>query len=115
MYRSYFKKISAGILLIVLLFIHSVKLLHNHVYLPLCINHAAENSGREIADTKTISIHPGDCVVCAYHLNKDSDAVTSFQQIVFCTYNPIRCALFLDSPYTAFLFVFETRGPPVLV
>jgi hypothetical protein len=114
-YRSYLKKISAGILLIVLLFIHSVKLLHSHAYLPFCINHAAESSDREIAGSETVSIHPGDCVVCAYHLNKDSDAVTSFQHTVFYTYNPIRSALFLDSPNIAFLFVIETRGPPALV
>jgi hypothetical protein len=113
--RSYLKKISAGILLIVLLFIHSVKLLHSHAYLPLCEDHAVENSDRELAGSETISIQPGDCVVCAYHLNKDSDAVTSFQQIVFYTYIPDRSVLVLDSPYTAFSFVIETRGPPALI
>jgi len=110
-YKSHINKAAAGLLLIVLLFIHSVKLLHNHSLRQCHSVHAAAALCKMIDDTSWSS---GDCSICNYHLTKD--AYTNFSTgtldhpVYLSDFNPEN----ISFKKTGSFYLFETRGPPAL-
>lgn len=107
--RSYLNKAIAVTMLVMLLLVHSIKLLHGHNgYFQTCVSHYADaiNTG-----------HAGsaDCGICSYQLGKDADdyvisAYTSPVQV----YNNSNVAWASSYTYSFFSF-FESRGPPSFV
>ena len=70
---NYIKKAFSAILLVMLLFIHSVKLLHTHSSAQNFSNEACKNNftgkDQHSGTAKTNS----DCSICSYHLTRDVD------------------------------------------
>jgi hypothetical protein len=97
----YINKVVSTVLLVVLLFIHSIKLLHSHSN-----DNISENSHSEIFKSSP------DCNICSYQLNKDADDLTAhvFSDFLFeqSAFNPQLISFHRLSFYSAF----ETRGPP---
>ena len=112
--KHHINKIFSGSLLIVLLFVHSVKLLHSHPY-----NQGFHNiSGKEISFNKIISNDnskfSSECEICSYQITKDTDDAFSFieydckvDQLSF--FNQDIC-----SGLQIFCSTSESRGPPLI-
>ena len=96
------KTISATLLLL-LLFIHSVKLLHSH---------PGNTLSKEIHKHNAIIKSGSDCSICNYQLAKDTDALFSDDDRAYIPKtNPLNSPLiefYKRISYSAF----ESRGPP---
>ncbi len=92
-------KAASAVMLVMLLFIHSVKLLHSH---------DASHDGQRTEVVKPTA----DCNICSYHLSKDADAVVYFSvstpQEDRKVFNTRKILFERHSFYSAF----ENRGPP---
>src|SRR5215204_2461512 len=70
--RNYIKKAFSAILLVMLLGIHSIRLLHSHPTNNNFLNHSCNNAAFEINDNSETTNLP-DCSICSYQLGKDAD------------------------------------------
>ncbi len=101
--RNHINKAVSAILLVMLLFIHSVKLLHTHTG-----DHLSKNNQSVIIKSSA------DCSICSYQLSKDADDVV---HLSFCEYEPQ--SVNFDTPLisfhkNSFHTAFENLGPPNL-
>lgn len=109
--RHIHKCISA-LLLVMLLFIHSIKLLHSHSGTNSFSNHNCNGICFEQNDSSEPAKNSTDCGICSYQLTKDADhiACPAF-------YDPIIQAPDLNTglvSYNKFSLpsVLDNRGPP---
>ena len=105
--RNYINKAISTVLLVMLLFIHSIKLLHTHSLNQICTNNVIDkNQHTEI--TKISS----DCNICSYQLSKDAD------DLIYNEYNDrkpeqnIFNTTLTSFHKFSFYSAFENRGPP---
>lgn len=101
--RSHINKAVSAAMLVILLLIHSIKLLHSHSNDNFC-------SDSRSAIIKSFS----DCSICSYQVNKDADypfcpAISEYE-VELISFNTSLITLYNDSFHTAF----ETRGPPAI-
>jgi len=109
---NYINQVISAMLLVMLLFIHSIKLLHTHSSNNSFSIHSCGNNGLEKNDNSEVAKSSSDCSICSYQLSKDADDLVypvfynpDPEQINFNT----RLILFQKfSFYTAF----DNRGPP---
>jgi hypothetical protein len=97
-------KVNSAVLLAILLFIHSIKLLHSHPN-----DNISANSHPEIIKSSA------DCGICSYQLNKDADDLVAH---VFNDLQPeqnIFNSQLISFHRLSFHSAFETRGPPVMI
>jgi hypothetical protein len=107
------KKIFSGTLLIVLLLVHSVKLLHTHSYCNFYSSKEVHDSCDKISSSKESKFSP-DCEICSYQITKDTDHsfyladhICKIERTDFYT-----CSVSAGSQQTSFSF--DGRGPPVV-
>ena len=105
------KSISA-VLLVMLLFIHSIKLLHTHAATDALSNHNCTGNCFEQNENSEPVKNSADCGVCSYQLTKDADHFTGPD-----LYDPITHASDLNTESLSFNkfylpSVLENRGPP---
>ena len=101
--KKYISKAISSVLLVVLLLIHSVKLLHSHPSNGFCSKDHHNSS---------VVKNSSDCSVCSYQLASDTEAQGFFQHEVYVSYQNF-IQLHPGSFYkTSFYSAFEGRGPP---
>lgn len=111
--NKYIHKCVSAVLLVVLLFIHSIKLLHTHSTNNSFSHHICNGSCFEKNDNAELAKTSADCGLCSYQLAKDADhpacpeLFSPVEQIVL----NIRSVLLnrFSTPS-----VLESRGPPVM-
>src|SRR5688572_24121803 len=69
---NYIKKAFSAILLVMLLGIHSIRLLHSHPTNTNFLNHSCNNAALDINDNSETT-NLTDCSICSYQLGKDAD------------------------------------------
>ena len=111
--RNYINRAVAAILLLALIFIHGVKLLHNHSFNLFSTTETALKTEVVTTDHASSFYFSGDCDICNYHLTKDAD---SFVSKTGCCY----AKFFIDHHSQLISFQklfpfssFENRGPPI--
>ena len=110
--NRYIHKCISAILLVVLLLIHSIKLLHTHSSNNSFSNHFCNGNCFEKNDNSDLARSSSDCSVCNYQLTKDADDLVYPE---FC--NPVieqnvlitRSISFHKFSHPSGL---ENRGPP---
>src|SRR4026207_563196 len=70
---NYIKKAVSAILLVTLLFIHSIKLLHSHSSNSFFSNHDCNSLDKK--NTYEFAKSSSDCSICNYQLSKDTDGL----------------------------------------
>lgn len=112
--RDYIKKAVSALLLVMLLAIHSVKLLHAHPTNTIFLNHGCNNAALDInADAETANL--SDCSICSYQLSKDADYLACVCDTAPAT-EPTIFNSFLPSIHQcSFHTAFENRGPPSII
>jgi hypothetical protein len=114
--RNHINKAAAATLLIVLLFIHSVKLLHSHS-LKKQVSFSGSSAKYSTCEKGSESVTQSfkECAVCHYQPARDSD------NLMAASYNSLQTLYKVYSSITVSVDVlhhfssFETRGPPVLI
>lgn len=103
--NKYLTKAISATFLVLLLCIHSIKLLHTH---------SGQSFSHDLHKKNFIGKKGADCTICDYQLNKDSDGFVAslFVEPVgeFVTLQTQVISSYNFSFYTAF----ENRGPPVI-
>ena len=112
---NYIKKAISSILLVMLLLIHSIKLLHTHPGNNSFSNHDCSGNCFEKNDDSELAISSSDCSICNYHLTKDADGL-----VYLSFFSPLTEDIDLkirSFSYHTFLppSVLENRGPPSLI
>ena len=109
--RDYIHKAISAVLLFLLLFIHSIKLLHTHSNNSFFSNHSCRSNGSD-KNNSQVARSFADCSICSYQLGKDADDLV-YPASDIC--NPER-QLFntplLSFHKLSFHTAFENRGPP---
>ena len=101
--RGYINKTFSAALLVMLLLIHSIKLLHSHSGDNFCKDHHS-----------AIVKSAADCSICSYQLNKDADDLV-FPSMVEFDHGTISFNSSLISFHEInFHTAFENRGPPAI-
>ena len=113
--KNHINKTAAGALLIVLLFIHSVKLLHNHSYKQIADTECRHSSDQNKLTTESVSPVPGDCDICNYQPAKDSDNLICIFAFHFSAAPAIFNAPLISFKKSGSFTSFETRGPPAAI
>ena len=113
--NNYIHKCISAILLVMLLLIHSIKLLHTHSGSTSFSNHNCSGSCFEKNDNAELAKSSSDCGICSYQLTRDADDLMYPE---FC--NPITEQSDLNTSSISFdKFSFpstlENRGPPFQV
>ena len=113
--NNYIHKCISAILLVMLLLIHSIKLLHTHSGNNSFLNHNCSGSCLEKNDTAELAKSSSDCGICSYQLTRDTDDLVYPE---FC--NPITELIDLKTSSILFeKFSFPSalvnRGPPFKV
>ena len=110
--RSYIKKAISALLLVMLLLIHSIKLLHSHSGNNSFSYHTCGKSDLDKNNTSAVAKSSTDCSICSYQLNKDADDLV---YSLLSNYKPEPknsntqlISFHRSSPLSAF----ENRGPP---
>jgi len=107
-----FKKLTASILLALLLVIHGVKFFHHHP-IPLFGHDQVHEQSALLNDTNSqLSQH---CSICDFQLAKDADP--QFEQLSFLPLQiqgEVICCI-TDSYQSSYSSVFHLRGPPATV
>jgi len=113
--NNYIHKCISAILLVVLLLIHSIKLLHTHSSNNSFSNHICSGNCFEKSKVSNSGKSSSDCDICNYQLTKDADDLKEpafcsliTQQIDLCT----RSISFHKFSYPS---VLENRGPPAQI
>lgn len=109
-YGHYIRKTVAGSLLIVLLFIHSVKLLHNHCSRQLDCKQITGHT-----DSVSASSVSSDCDICNYQVAKDTEHAFAEMDIKIARADTIFNAGLIVNGESSFITSFDTRGPPAFV
>jgi len=110
--NRYIHKCISAILLVMLLLIHSIKLLHTHQGNSSFSHHNCLGNCFEKNDNSDLAKSSSDCGICNYQLTRDADdLVYSFLRI------PVTERIDLITPSISFhKFSFpstlESRGPP---
>ena len=73
--NKYIHKCVSAVLLVMLLFIHSIKLLHTHSTNNSFSHHVCNGSCFEDNDHSEIATTSADCGICNYQLTKDADHI----------------------------------------
>jgi hypothetical protein len=113
--NNHIRKITSVGLLIILLFIHSVKLLHAHLYISSGSNAGSDETAIVKKCNTENSFQGNDCDICSYQLSKDADDLV---YPVFLTEAGIHGNLntyFHSSHTISFPSAFEGRGPPAIM
>ena len=101
----------SAVLLVMLLFIHSIKLLHKHPVNSF-FSHDDCNNAFDLNNSSE-KINSSECSICSYQLSKDADDLVYPS---FCNYKsePIGFNIQLISFHKFSCHsAFENRGPPV--
>ena len=112
--RNYFKKAFSAILLVMLLAIHSIKLLHAHPTNTIFLNHSCNKAAFDIND-KSETGNLSECSICSYQLSKDADEPACVSDAPPATEHAILNSLLLSSHGFSFHAAFENRGPPSII
>ena len=112
--RNYTRKAFSAILLVMLLGIHSIRLLHSHPTYNNFLNHNCNSAALDINDNSETT-NLSDCSICNYQLGKDVDDLPYVSDTAPATehniFNP-----FLPSFHKfSFHSSFENRGPPSII
>ena len=103
--NKYLTKAISATFLVLLLCIHSIKLLHTHSSKSFSHDHHKKN---------LVEKKGADCTICDYQLNKDADtfiaSLFAEPSGEFVTLNTQINSSYKSSFHTAF----ENRGPPVI-
>lgn len=111
--RSYIRKAISVLLLVMLLLIHSIKLLHTHSGNNSFSNHNCGKSGLDKNNIAAVAKSSPDCSICSYQLNKDADDLV---YLSLCNIKPELKnfnAQFISFHRISSLSAFENRGPPL--
>ena len=112
---NYIKKSFSAILLVMLLFIHSIKLLHTHSSNQIFSDEACKNNipGKDQHNelTKTAS----DCSICSYQPGKDADDLVYPGSIDRDPVQNIFNTRLIPFHKLSLPSAFENRGPPFLI
>jgi hypothetical protein len=109
--REYTRKAFSAILLVMLLFIHSIKLLHTHPVNILFTGHSCKNASLDINDNSENG-NSSDCSICNYQLSKDADDLTYVSNNNDVTEQNIFNSRLISFHKFSFHITFENRGPP---
>lgn len=112
--RNYIKKAFSAILLVMLLAIHSVKLLHAHPANTVFLDQSCNNAAVDINDDAQ-SANLADCSICSYQLSKDADDLACVSDAAPPTDHSIVNSFLLSFHKFAFHAAFENRGPPFII
>jgi len=110
--NNYIHKGISAILLVILLLIHSIKLLHTHSGNNSFSNHICSGNCFEKNDDSDLAKSSSDCSICNYQLTKDADdpVYAEFCSAVVEPNDPItRSISFERFSHPSSL---ESRGPP---
>ena len=109
---NYIKKAVSAILLVMLLFIHSIKLLHTHSNNNSFSIHDCSGNCFEKNDNSELANSSSDCSICNYQLTKDTDDLV-YSAFISPVTEPqnfnTRIFLFHKFSHPSSL---ENRGPP---
>ena len=109
--RDYIKKAFSAILLVMLLAIHSIKLLHSHPTNTIFLNHSCNNAALDTNDNSDTG-NLSDCSICSYQLTKDADSLACVSNTAPATEHAIFNSFLLSFHRFSFHTAFENRGPP---
>ena len=111
---NYIKKAFSAILLVMLLAIHSIKLLHSHPSNTTFLNHRCNNATLDINDNSE-KTNLSDCSICSYQLGKDVDELPYVSDTTTSTEHNIFNSFLLSVHKFSFHTAFENRGPPSVI
>ena len=110
--RNYIKKAFSAILLVMLLAIHSIRLLHSHPTNTIFLDHSCNNAALDINDNSETA-NLSDCSICSYQLGKDADdlvyASTQLRQL------NIISLIHSFSRFISFLFILLLKTADLLL
>jgi hypothetical protein len=109
--REYTRKAFSAILLVMLLFIHSIKLLHTHPINIFFAGHSCNNALLDINDDSE-NTNSSDCSICNYQLSKDADDLIYVPGDNNVTEQNVFNSRGASSRKFSFHTAFENRGPP---
>ena len=109
--REYTRKAFSAILLVMLLFIHSIKLLHTHPVNIFFTGHSCNSTLLDINDGSE-NANSSDCSICNYQLSKDADDLTYVSNNNDVTEQNIFNSALISFHKFSFHTAFENRGPP---
>ena len=112
--RNYTRKAFSAILLVMLLGIHSIRLLHSHPTNTIFLNHSCNISALDINDNSETA-NLSDCSICSYQLGKDADDLTYDSNASPATEHDIFNSFLLRFHKFSFHTAFENRGPPSII
>ena len=112
--RDYLKKAFSAILLVMLLAIHSVKLLHAHPTNTIFLDHSCNNASLGINDNAETG-NLSDCSICSYQLSKDADDLPCVSDAAPPTEHSIVNSFLLSFHKFSYYTAFENRGPPSII
>jgi hypothetical protein len=110
--RTHIKKIVSTIFLILLLFVHSVKLLHTHSYNTFFTRSAGNETIFNKSYISDVGKHPSDCEICNYQITKDADHLIFVSNSDFNKESVSYTTVFILHRSLPFFSSFESRGPP---
>ena len=113
-HRDYLQKAFSAVLLVILLAIHSVKLLHSHPTNTAFLIHSCGTAALDINDISETG-NLSDCGICSYQLSKDADDLACVSDEPPATEHTIFNSLLLASHRFSFHAAFENRGPPSII
>jgi len=94
-----------------LLFIHSIKLLHTHPVNIFFAGHSCNNASLNINDNSE-NVNSSNCSICNYQLSKDADDLTYVSNDNDVTEQNIFNSQLISFHKFSFHTAFENRGPP---
>ena len=109
---NYINKAVSSVLLVLLLFIHSIKLLHTHSN-SFFSNHNC--NGLDGKKTYEFATSSSDCSICSYQLGKDADDLVYPE---FCDPSPAQIDFntrLISFHKFSLPSTFENRGPPTII
>ena len=112
--RNYIKKAFSAVLLVMLLGIHSIRLLHSHPTNTIFLNHSCNNEALDINDNSETA-NLSDCSICGYQLSKDADDLACVSDTALVTEHDIFNSFLISFDKFSFHTAFENRGPPSII
>lgn len=112
--RDFIKQAFSAILLVMLLAIHSIKLLHSHPTNTIFLDHSCNNAALDTNDNSETGNLP-DCSICSYQLSKDADLLACVSDTAPATEHNILNSFLLSFHRFSFHTAFENRGPPSIM
>lgn len=111
---NYIKKGFSAILLAMLLFIHSIKLLHTHSGNKFFSDHGCSTIGEKNDDPEVVKSF-ADCSICSYQLSKDAGDLLSPFPVNYLPLQNICNTRLIPFHKFSFPSAFENRGPPSVI